>query len=144
MTMLQHVTLNTGNLVASPRDQVLPKTVRWLAPMVRKGRGAPAGIPFAITNRGEDTALFSIGEPPVVFCACCWAEDRSAEAWAAMLATMRGLGMTRAPETRPAVPWLAVLLLPGMAAMPVETVAQLGDMERCLAWTLIKSESPSG
>ena len=46
--------------------------------------------------------------------------------------------MTRAPDTRPAVPWLGVLLLPGMTAMPVETVAQLGDMERCLAWTLIE------
>jgi hypothetical protein len=35
---------------------------------------------------------------------------------------------------------LAVLMLPGLAAMPAETVAQLGDMERCLAWTLIESE----
>jgi hypothetical protein len=138
--VLQHVTMNTGHLVASPRDQVLPKTVRWLAPMVRKGRGAPAGIPFTITNRGEGTALFRIGEPAGVLCACCWVEDRSAEAWGAMLATMHEIGMTWAPDTRPAVPWLAVLMLPGMAAMPVETVAQLGDMERCLAWTLIESE----
>jgi hypothetical protein len=144
MTMLQHVTLNTGNLEPSPRDQVLPKTVRWLSPMVRKGGGAPAGIPFAITTRGVDTALFSIGEPPAVLCACCWSDDRSAEAWAAMLVLMHETGMTLAPAACPHVPWLAVLLLPGMAAMPAETVAKLGDMERCLAWTLIQSASPPG
>ena len=45
MTTLQHVTLlNTGNLVPSPRDQVLPKTMRWLAPMVHKGRDELAGM----------------------------------------------------------------------------------------------------
>ena len=135
---LAHLTMNTGDLVHSPRDQVLPATVAWLAPLVRAGKGEPAGIPFEVTRRGEGTALFVIGRPAAVACGVCWAEDRAAAAWGAMLAVMGVQGVPAAPAGRPPVPWLAVAFLPAMAALPPETLVKLGDMERCLAWTLIE------
>jgi hypothetical protein len=40
----------------------------------------------------------------------------------------------------PDIPWLAVHLLPTIATLPPGTLPVLGDLERCLAWALIKSE----
>src|SRR5690242_17992339 len=73
---LAHLTMNTGHLPHSPRDQVLPATVARLAPLVAVGRGEAAGIPFAVDRRSEGAALFHLGEPPVVVCGVCWREDR--------------------------------------------------------------------
>jgi hypothetical protein len=135
---LAHLTMNTGNLVHSPRDQVLPSTIEWLAPLVAAGKGEPAGIPFEVTQRGEGTALFVIGRPAAVACGVCWREDRAPAAWDAMLAVLDIQGAPMAPAERPPVPWLAVAFMPGMGALLPETLVRLGDMERCLAWVLVE------
>lgn len=135
---LHHVTLNTGHLLISARSEVLPQTRAWLTPMLRAGKGAPAGIPFEVTSRTDGTALFAIGSPPAVLCATCWQADRSDDAWRAMLALMREQGMMQAPAGPPAVPWLAVLMLPAMFGLPAETTMALADAERCVAWGLIE------
>ena len=141
---LAYLTMNTGNLVHSPRDQVLPATIEWLAPLVRAGRGEPAGIPFEVTRRGEGTALFTIGKPAAVVCGACWAEDRAPAAWGAMLAVMDIQGVPMAPAERPPVPWLAVAFLPAIGTLLPETLVKLGDMERCLAWCLIETDGAGG
>jgi hypothetical protein len=52
---------------------------------------------------------------------------------------MRAEAATRAPVGPPPVPWLAVLTLPPLHALPVGTVLQLAELERCLAWALIEA-----
>lgn len=134
---LHHVTLNTGHLLISARSEVLPQTRAWLTPMLRAGKGAPAGIPFEVTSRTDGTALFAIGSPPAVLCGVCWDDGRSEAAWRAMLALMREQGMMQAPAGPPPTPWLAVLVLPAMFALPPQTIVELGDYERSLAWCII-------
>lgn len=137
--VLQHVTMSTGNLVQSPRSGVQQETLDLLMPMLAAGHGVAAGIPFEIVRRQPGSALLTIGAPPGVLCGVCWDQERSADGWAAMLAATHESGMRSLPAERPPVPWLAVtLLLPGAAAMSLETIMMLGDMERCLAWGLIE------
>lgn len=137
---LHHVTINTGHLLISGRGEVMAETMEWLAPMVAAGRGRPGDIPFAVERRGQGSALLRIGEPAAVWCGVCWEEERSREAWEAMLALAHQSGVTQAPGSRPPVPWLAVLTLPAMFTLPPEQVMMLGDMERCLAWAVIEQE----
>lgn len=141
---LGHATLNTGNLVYSPRSGVHAETMEVLQSMIAAGYGDAAGIPFRIPERGAGTALITIGEPPAVLCGVCWDESRSDEAWMTMLEAMRQSGYVKAPDRIPPVPWLAVLMLPAMLALPIETILMLGDLERCLAWAVIEAEMHRG
>lgn len=136
--VLQHITMTTGNLVQSPRSGVQQGTIELLEPMLRAGRGVAAGIPFEIVRRQPGSALLTIGEPAGALCGVCWDEARSDDGWAAMLTASHETGMRKFPAERPPVPWLAVMILPGMLSMELEAVSMLGDMERCLAWGLIE------
>jgi len=136
---LAHLTMNTGDLVRSSRDQALPRATEWLARAAAAGRGEAAGIPFVIDRRGEATALFHIGEPSAVVCGVCWREDRAPAAWGALLAVVDIQSIRMAPVRRPPVPWLVVVLMPALAVLPPERLIQLGEMERCLAWCLIEA-----
>jgi hypothetical protein len=137
--ILTHLVVNTGILLPSPKGQAGPEAVQTLAPMVAAGRGEPAGIPFVVTHRGEGVASFELGRPPAELGTVCWSVTRSAEAWPRVLRTMRAEAATRPPVDPPPVPWLAVLTLPPLHALPVGTVLQLADLERCLAWALIEA-----
>lgn len=140
--VLQHVTMTTGNVVQSPRSGVQQGTLELLRPLLAAGRGVAAGIPFEVVRRQPGSALLTIGAPPAVLCGVCWDQERSADGWAAMLAASHEAGMRSLPAELPAVPWLAVVILPsGAALMSLETIMMLGDMERCLAWTLIEAPS---
>jgi hypothetical protein len=137
--ILTHLVVNTGILLPSPKGQAGPEAVRTLAPMVAAGRGEPAGIPFVVTHRGEGVASFELGRPAAELCTVCWGAERSAEAWPRVLGTVPAETTRRAPAGPPPVPWLAVLTLPPLHALPVDTVLRLADLERCLAWALIGS-----
>ena len=141
---LAHLIMNTGDLMHSLRDRMPPRTAAWLAPMVAAGRGEAAGIPFAIGRRDGDAALFRLGEPAAVVCGVCWREDRAPATWGKLLAVADIRGVRVPPTGRPPVPWLAVMMLPGMSVLPPETLAKLGDMERCLAWYLIETDGAGG
>lgn len=137
---LHHVTINTGHLLISGRSEVMSETMSWLAPMVAAGGGRPAGMPFAIERRSQGSALLRIGEPAAVWCGVCWDELRSSDAWMAVLALAQQSGVAHAPDSRPAIPWLAVLTTPVMFTLPPEQIMMLGDMERCLAWAIIEQD----
>jgi hypothetical protein len=137
---LTHLTMNTGHLVYSPRDQVAPETIRLLAPMVAAGRGEAASIPFAIGRRDEGAALFRLGEPRTVVCGVCWRENRAPATWGALLAAVDIQGVRMPPAERPPVPWLAVVLI---AAMPPETALRFADLEQSIAWVLIEQATAS-
>ena len=137
---LAHLTMNTGDLVHSPRDRVPSGTVAWLAPIVAAGRGEAAGIPFAIGRRVEGAALFRLGEPATAVCGVCWAEDRAPATWGKLLAVVDVRGVRVPPAEHPPVPWLAAVLL---TALPPETVERLADLERCIAWVLLEQATGS-
>ena len=137
---LAHLTMNTGDLVHSPRNRVLPETLARLAPIVAAGRGEAAGIPFAIGRRDGGATLFRLGEPAAVVCGVCWREDRAPATWGKLLAVVDIRGVRVLPVERPPVPWLAAVLL---AALPPETVERLADLERCIARVLIERATGS-
>jgi len=137
---LAHLTMNTGDLVHSPRNRVLPETLARLAPIVAAGRGEAAGIPFAIGRRDGGATLFRLGEPAAVVCGVCWREDRAPATWGKLLAVVDIRGVRVPSVGRPPVPWLAAVLL---AALPPETVERLADLERCIARVLIERATGS-
>lgn len=137
---LAHLTMNTGDLVRSPRDEVRLDMARWLAPMVAAGKGEPAGIRFVIDRQGEGAALFRLGRPSAVACGLCWREDRAPEVWGRLLAVVDVRGVRVIPAERPPVPWLATVLL---AAPPPEAVERLADLARAIAWVLLERATGS-
>ena len=84
---------------------------------------------------------------PVVMAFACWSHDMTEEVWQqvslgyqAMRQPLQVSELWRDPPSRPpAVPWLAVWLMPFLITADVETVALLGDLERCLAWALMEA-----
>ena len=78
-----------------------------------------------------------------VMAVACWRADREADAWRQFcdLVDIGGKLWQHAQDREPPdLPWLAVHLLPYIAALSPETLMMLGDLERCLAWALIESE----
>lgn len=141
---LAHVTLNTGNIVHSPRSGVWPETMALLAPMIADGRGSPGGVPFLVAERSEAAALVMLCDPPAVACGVCWSEERSTAAWQALIQLGAASGLRRVPDHIPAVPWLGVVVLPTALLLDPATLMSLGDLERCLAWALIEADPSLG
>lgn len=151
---LAHLTLNNGHARQSPRSEVGEDTLALLTPLVAAGGGVlPA--PFdtyhlTVVREPEQPgrATFTVAAlpegNPLVTCFCCWQPQGEARFWAFVGAFIDGQrrdflagflpgGMPRRPQ---AVPWLAVLIWPGLALHP-DAVGWLGDLERCVAWALI-------
>jgi len=160
-TRLWHYTANTGHVAETSRDAVDQHAIDVLLPIVDAqegdlpdlGIGIDIMTPIDAEHRRVPGAAFFQIEPagermsktPYVMAVCCWRANREADAWA-QFRQLAGIGAEFWPD-RPAalaeppdIPWLAVHLLPAIAALPPATLPILGDLERCLAWALIESE----
>ena len=151
---LAHLTLNTGHIRESPRDEVGADILAVLAPLVAED-GGPLPPPFGgyhlTIARGEGeaagSALYTFTGArglPLATCLICWRPEIAAETWARMV-TLRTAAVTLGVATMPAnarrpatVPWLAVLLWPSLAFDRGDALSWLGDAERVIAWALIE------
>lgn len=130
--------------------------IALLAPLISTGGGAiPGPLPWyldlwwPLTGQGERTpgaAVYQIapgradtpaGKAPYIMAVACWREDASAAArlqavtLAAQMPPPRILGGMPLP-----VPWLAVAVLPMAMTLSPGDLLALGDLERCVFWTL--------
>lgn len=160
MDTLVHLTLPTGHSTISPRSEVHPDTLLTLAPILGPGHHPIPGLDgFSVMHvpvPGENAAVFTVYPPgldaldhPLVTCGVVWHHASSEALWDHIErlylqvsesggGAMLGGGALAAEPVMPgSVPWLAVILLPGIIAHP-DAAAWLGDFERCYAWALIE------
>ena len=148
-----HSTLNTGDSRRCPRSEVGEDIIAALKPLIAQGGGyvTESDISVAITRQGGG-ACFTIfeGEKPLVNCSMAWDKDSQDYVWScaerlyldttevAQRATGAWSDAIMAEPIMPdELPWLAVVLLPSLFGTRRETLAMLGDMERCIAWAIL-------
>jgi len=142
-TTLAHLTLNTGHVCNSPIYKVHERAIQALAPLVRAGGGAIPACPgwsCDITCDTKGAAFsFSFRRIPVVLCTLAWDADNATELWASAVDSIY-LKSAELPDLPVSVPWLAVNLLPtSLVFCSASDMGMLGDLERCLAWAIIKT-----
>lgn len=132
---LHHVTLLTGHVAHTRRTDVRDDVIALLRPIVAAG---VARIPgpiewYLITpSPGPGWSIFSVSPttdpeaPDYVTCTACWDERAAPAAWAT----------TGQHQPPPPAPWLAVALGPAFPSVGLNAASMLGDLERCVFWTL--------
>jgi hypothetical protein len=147
---MQHLTLDTGHSLTSPRSGVRDDVVRALKPIVAAGRGDLHGFHFRVEQiPGGWRFGISLGKvangADVVLCHIA-APGGSEAAWQQLQRDRDALALPGALPERPAAdPWLSVSFLPAMAEIVFEcpdSLRAVGDAERCLAWTLLEHSLP--
>lgn len=153
---ITHITLTTGHTRRSPRDEVGDDILRalhpFLAGLLHTGARQPLPVP-ALAHYSASAAVdagglvctvwgpagpHTPGKPhpgnalPIVTLGVAQRSRQGPDLWGMMRAQFGG-----APGlARPAEPWCAVALHPGLAQYP-DTAEWLGDLERCIAWAWI-------
>lgn len=154
---LHHLTSTTGHLTRTSRSKVADDVIELLRPIVEAEGGQVPFTPewhldvWRLLEDGEPkpgAAVFQVargpassdaGKRPYVMAVACWREELSAEAWqqAHQIADMAP--PNNLPGEVPPVPWLAVTMMPAIMLLPRERVLQIGDLERCVFWTLVEA-----
>lgn len=139
-----HVTLNTGHSRVSPRSEVSDDVIAALRPVVRAGGGmlpGPPGYRLVLTREGRNAAytIHRVDDggavAPLVTCIV----SQTPGVWGAVWPRVTKGVRTRRPLVEPALPWLAVDIHPTVA-LDNASMEWLGDLERCVAWTIIEDQ----
>lgn len=163
---LHHYTVNTGHTATTTREEVIDQTIEFLRPIVAR-EGGPLTLPdpgnldiwwidiwrpFAVGGSAlPGAAVFQVargpagtdeGARPFVMAVACWDQDRARDAWQQLGAIAQTTaGVPDVPGEAPAAPFLAVVLMPHIGTLTPGQAGVLGDLERCLFWTLAE-EAP--
>lgn len=148
MNTLAHLTLNTGHLRMSPRSEVFAGSIKLLDPIIIAAGGVVGGIYLRVLKRGKTACAFSIGTKShvMIFGFLCWDEAGADLAWKMSSSVYRGQHDQEPAAAQPEhVPWLAVQLPTNDNALlqrigTPEMWAEIGDLERCIAWTILAQE----
>lgn len=142
MNKIAHLTLFTGHLRNSPRKEVHRDTINILKPYVMGAGGqigdtgwtvkmvqgiAPGSCGFTLHHSG--LWLFS--------CYMAWTTSADKPMWD----IVRQVSSTALPKPE-LVPWLAVHAMPDFPLMMFKcpyAITEAGDLERCIAWTVIEA-----
>lgn len=139
MKTIAHLSLFTGHLRNSPRKEVHRETIEKLMPYVTSAGGqiddtgwtvkmiqgaAPGSCCFELHHSGF--WLFS--------CYMAWTTTADAPMWD----VVRQISKTRIAKPK-SVPWLAVHAMPTLMLAPPHAIMEAGDLERCIAWTVIEA-----
>jgi hypothetical protein len=161
METLYHLTLNSGHVSQTARSEVADSVIELLGPIIEAEggwipsmRGWYLDFMFPLEpstrERMDGGAYFQIArEPdmskrPIVGAIAAWSTAQSDIAWDLVkqgYEPLRGLlGPTAKPVPikPPPLPWLAVWLTAHVLSVTDHVeLAAFGDLERCVAWTLI-------
>lgn len=153
LATLHHVTLQTGHVRESPRSEVRDEVVRELAPLLHRvagGREEP--VPwveggYTLTGAAAgDVAIVTVWGPrvegipaPVVTVGIAAGQEEAGRLWALLHQPYEAqLGEPVTPADQPPpLPWCAARLEVG-AAIHVDVLPWMGDLERCLAWAWVE------
>lgn len=146
-----HLTLNTGHVRHSPRDEVASDVIAAMIPLTQPGSYDLGTFGLALQGwrlevpacpAGYYATLYG-GSMPVLSLAVARTTEDADIVWPALERSYRQV--TDLPGSRGAdfeapyrpnrLPWLAVALL-----FPLACPAWAGDFERCLAWAWLEDE----
>jgi hypothetical protein len=148
---LRHVTLTTGHVRDSRRDEVHDDVIAALVPLLDRAlTGEHVPIPGAtactLTGgvHGRCVALTVWGPPvdghavPIVTIGVATHSRCGAHLWRSLHARSSiHTPVVTLVDQVPPEPWCAALLEPGSLIYP-EAMGWLGDLERCLAWAWLE------
>lgn len=148
-TPLVHYTVNTGHTNDSPRSAVGEDIIQMLSPVVRAGRSPiPRFEDYQLwVTESPGAVVFTImrinGEP-LILCGLAWTTKGAQALWPDLkeiydnaYASVHDQPEASMP-TR--LPWLSVVLFPGCARVNPEHMYMMGDLERCIAWTILENQ----
>jgi hypothetical protein len=144
-----HNTLNTAQAVDSPRSGVSQEAIEAVQPLIDHGGSIPAFAAFRVTiDHAIGSAMFTVWreQEPIMTCALAWTAKGGAKVWPAIERVYLDLGDAhprfmasgKTPGKPASLPWLAVVLLPGLSNQSQSGVQWLGDFERCMSWAILK------
>ncbi len=135
---ISHLTLTSGHLRLSPREEVGADVIARFRPIIRTGAGRIAGLVITLDPPERPGGrIYRLGWGPVaaVRAVLCW--SGSPEIAAAWWVEALGVEPVATGVVAPPVPWLAVAMLPAAMGLAPEQLGMLGDAERCVAWALL-------
>lgn len=158
---LHHITLTTGHLARTTREDVAPEVTALLAPwlqaMIDTGQTAPLPVPALsaysaqaqVRHGGLIVTIYAPvgphqpGKPhqgvgtPLVTLGVAQRSRQAQPLWD----DLTGAFPARAGTQMPCAPWAAVTTHPAMLAH-LDAIEWLGDLERCIAWAWITRNPP--
>ncbi|MCC7376985.1 MAG: hypothetical protein IT581_20160 [Verrucomicrobiales bacterium] len=159
--MLLHLTMNSGDLTTTTAADVdLATVMPVLEPLISSGKGSVPGTELTVTITLVDgSAAFtfwggarhpqnSTQKPtPIATCLLAWKSEAEQAAWSEVeklyfvVSEAGGGVMLKAGSAMPSrpgkLPWLSVVVMPGMVFMSRDTVGMIGDLERCMAAAIL-------
>lgn len=142
MKKIAHLTLFTGHLRNSPRSEVHRDTIKFLRPYVM-GAGGEIGDTGWTVRMVEGIAPGSCGFTLhhsglwLLSCYMAWTTAADNPMWD----VVKDVSKTdlRKPDL---VPWLAIHAMPDFPSIwfkAPHAIMEAGDLERCIAWTVIET-----
>jgi hypothetical protein len=136
---LSHLTLQTGHVRNSPRHEVHDDVIAALSPIVISGGGPIAKTDWTL-RMVQGAAVGSCGFELhwknwwVCSCYLAWTK-RGDVAMRNVVPQLSSIPFGKLGS----VPWLTAVLMPGAANAPFSTLMEAGDLERCIAWTVLET-----
>lgn len=149
---LHHLTTTTGHVARTERADVADAVIALLKPIVEGGSGpipGPEPLWLDVERHPAGWAEFHLASGPAMAgvsvaygaCVACWRATASGPALDRLERLARVLGSAVQRNHLPLpVPWLAVVLAPGIVTLSRESLGMLGDLERCVFWTLVGTD----
>lgn len=137
---LSHITLATGDSVLHRLDLIDPRAVDALRALLPKGGQIPAMSAYRAEIALPDLFTIYRGQEPLLSCGLGLGSDRTTT-WDQLVALQDKFGGAKVRQV-PRGPWLAVVLLPPLIAMPRADLDKLADLERCMAAMLFSEGLP--
>jgi len=145
---LRHVTLNSGHVARTKHGDVAAHVYAVVGPLLAHTDGRHQDLPAPFqrwrinaTSHGDALMATLWHKPtgaPVLSFGVAGDAVSAADVWPQLEAHAQQMG-TPIHATRPATPWIAVVLLPSAGAVPEQdlrgAMGWAGDFERCVAWS---------
>jgi hypothetical protein len=125
-----------------PVPNMAPWVIDLIRPLDETGAVKDGMAFFQIADKPK------LSKAPVIMAIAAWGPVVQAEdAWLQVCQAYTPhhvlLQAKPAPSQMPALPWLAVWLTTCATGVDPQTMMAFGDLERCIAWTLIEPSEPS-
>lgn len=139
MKTIAHLSLFTGHFRNSPREEVHQEAIDILMPYVMDGGGKIANTSWTVKmvrGAAPGSCCFTLHHSGFWLFSCYMAWTSAADE--PMWDVVREVTKTKVARPK-SVPWLAVHAMPMFLLAPPHAIIEAGDLERCVAWTVIEA-----
>ncbi len=143
MKTIAHLSLFTGHLRNSPREEVHRETIEMLMPYVMGAGGKIRDTGWTVKmvqGAAPGSCCFELRHSGIWLFSCYMAWTTTADA--PMWDVVRQVSKTATAKPK-SVPWLAVHAMPMFWSAPPRAIMEAGDLERCVAWAVIEAMAGS-